>query len=142
MKAVFTTTGFSEAELVKSILREHEIESVLENEGGALYLIGMPTPAVPLVVRVSDEDEARALSLVELALRDAPPGPEAGGPDAPPGETPEEARAFREKVERSHEEARSAWTVAFCILFPCLIPILFIFYPAMLPAAIRKALRR
>jgi hypothetical protein len=115
MKTVHLTTDPQEAEFVRMVLREQEIESVLQNEGGAMSIFGMPTPAVPLVVAVADEDEAQARLLIDLALGEKQSDPE-------PDPSPEEDKAFEERVARSREEARSKWTLALCILCPCMIP--------------------
>jgi hypothetical protein len=106
MKTVHLTTDPQEAEFVRMVLREQEIESVLQNEGGAMSIFGMPTPAVPLVVAVADEDEAQARLLIDLALGEKQSDPE-------PDPSPEEDKAFEERVAR---------TLALCILCPCMIP--------------------
>lgn len=64
VRKVFSTTNPAEAELVRVALRRHGIESILENEGGALYAIGMSTSIVPLEVTVAEKDADAALAVL------------------------------------------------------------------------------
>ena len=60
MKYVFSTTEFVDYQLIRLALGDHGIDARLENEGAALYGIGMPTSAAPIQISVRDEDEEKA----------------------------------------------------------------------------------
>jgi hypothetical protein len=60
MKRLYATTDPTEAELLRAYLRDEGIESMLDNEGGAAYAVGLPTGAVPLGINVSDQDAPAA----------------------------------------------------------------------------------
>ena len=69
---VWSCTNPAEAELLRVELRRAGIPSVLENEGGASFAVGMGTVVVPYVITVSEDDAARALDLLR-AERSRPP---------------------------------------------------------------------
>ena len=72
-RKVYSTTNPADAELARIALRRHGIESFLENEGGAMYAIGMATSIVPLLVTVAERDGDAALAILRKeAARDAP----------------------------------------------------------------------
>ena len=70
MRSVYQTTELAEAEFIRAALRHGGIESALENEGGAMYGVGIPSAAVPLIISVSDEDAERAAAVVKRILAD------------------------------------------------------------------------
>jgi hypothetical protein len=69
---VWTCASPTEAELLRIELRRAGIESILENEGGAAYAIGLSTPLVPLTLVVAEDDAPRALEVLR-AERDRAP---------------------------------------------------------------------
>lgn len=115
MKAVFSTTSPTEAQGAQVRLDAHGIESVLENEGGAYYAIGFPSPLVPLVVSVRDEDAEEA----RRVLAEERPSP-----------TAEDAE-FREQVRLSREAARRGWLLVVAVLLgiPVALPALALLLP-------------
>src|SRR5581483_10917675 len=64
MKVIWSTTDPAEASVFSALLREAGIPSSTENEGGALYAVGMPTSAVPLNIAVREADAERAQNLL------------------------------------------------------------------------------
>ncbi len=68
---IWSATHHTEAELLRMALRRAGIESILENEGGADYAVGLGTSAVPYVISVTDRDAPRALEVIR-AEREAP----------------------------------------------------------------------
>jgi hypothetical protein len=124
VKAVLTTTSLAEAHAALARLDAAGIEGILENEEGAFTAIGFPTPAIPLVLAVRDEDAAEAARV----LAEAVPAPDDG---EPPAALPsEEDAAFAERVRRSREAARRGWILAGVILFG--VPALSVVYVLLL----------
>ena len=72
IRRVWSSTNPVEAELLRVELRRAGIESVLENEGGAAYAIGLATPLVPLVISVAEAHVAKALEVLRDARDRAP----------------------------------------------------------------------
>jgi hypothetical protein len=70
---VWSATHHTEAELLRVALRRAGIESILENEGGADYAVGLGTSLVPYVITVAERDAERALEVLR-AERDSSPG--------------------------------------------------------------------
>jgi hypothetical protein len=97
VKRVYATTNPTEAELVRARLRDAGIESLLDNEGGAAYAIGLPTSVSPLGIDVADEDAAEAERILSSPASEGEPDPE-----APPPLSTEESAAFEEKVRRGN----------------------------------------
>ncbi len=64
MKCVFATTEFVDLQLIRLALGDHGIDGMVENEGAALYGIGMPTSAAPIQISVRDEDEEKARNVI------------------------------------------------------------------------------
>jgi len=64
MKKVYATTVIGQAEMLQVVLRRHGIESRLENEGGALYAVGLPSAAAPIVIVVDDERAEEATRII------------------------------------------------------------------------------
>jgi hypothetical protein len=62
MKPIYTTQSSAEAGLIQAILRDHGIDSVLDNASAPI-----PT-AAPLTVQVTDSDEELALRLIREHL--------------------------------------------------------------------------
>ena len=58
-----------EAELLRVELRRAGIASVLENEGGVAFAVGIATPAVPYVITVAEADAPRALDVLRSATQ-------------------------------------------------------------------------
>lgn len=85
---VYSTTSPAQAELLRAALRGNGIDSVLENEGGAMYAVGLATAAVPLVIAVPEADAPRAAGLIRECLRSRTPG------DAPEVAPPERLLRF------------------------------------------------
>lgn len=69
MKKVYSTTRIGEAEMLQVVLRKHGIESRLENEGGALYAVGVPSAAAPIVIVVDDERAEEAARIIAEEFR-------------------------------------------------------------------------
>jgi hypothetical protein len=70
-RRVWTCASPAEAELLRIELRRAGVESVLENEGGAAYAIGLSTPLVPLTLVVAESDERRALEVLRASSEKA-----------------------------------------------------------------------
>ena len=66
MKQVYSTGSLQEAELIRVFLRQNGIESMLENEFS--MNVTMSPTAVPLIITVSDEDEAGAIHVIRKHL--------------------------------------------------------------------------
>ena len=64
MKYVFATTEFVDLQLIRLALGDHDIDAMVEDEGAALYAIGMPTAAAPFRISVRDEDEEKARNVI------------------------------------------------------------------------------
>src|SRR5258708_7524791 len=65
---VYQTTQPSDAMLVTSLLEGNGISANLDNQNAAQWLIGMPTPAIPLVVSVATADAEDAKSILSEAI--------------------------------------------------------------------------
>jgi len=65
LRKVWVGTDHTEAELLRMALRRVGIESILENEGGASYAIGMGTSLVPYVIAVAEPDVDKALDVLK-----------------------------------------------------------------------------
>ncbi len=65
MKTIYTTTLLEEANLIQLLLRDHRIESSLENQGGAMYAVGVPSAAVPLAITVLEKDAEKGTALIK-----------------------------------------------------------------------------
>jgi len=103
MKCVYSTVELVQADLVQSILRRSGIDSRLQNDGSALYGIGLPGPVL-LEIMVREEDLGRAATALQDAL---PPEPSA------PKET--EPGTFERKVARSARVRSWMWIAALVI---------------------------
>jgi putative signal transducing protein len=77
---IWSATHHTEAELLRVALRRAGIESILENEGGADYAVGLGTSLVPYVITVSDRDAQKALDVIRAEREPARPDPN-GHPD-------------------------------------------------------------
>ncbi len=88
---------YSVADLVQSILRRSGIDSRLQNEGSALYGIGLPGPVL-LEIMVREEDFGRAATALQDALPHEPSAPKGTGPGA-----------FERNVARSARLRRWLW---------------------------------
>lgn len=108
MKRVWTTTDPTEAELIRARLRDAGIESLLDNQGGAQYAIGLPTSISPLGIDVADEDAAEAAELLSHPEAEGEPDPE-----APEPQSLDETATFKAKVE----SRRSRWRLWFALVF-------------------------
>ena len=64
MKYVFATTEFVDLQLIRLALGDHGIDAMVENEGAALYAVGMPTAAAPFRISVRDEDVETARNVI------------------------------------------------------------------------------
>jgi len=65
---VYQTTQPSDAMLVTSLLEGNGISANLDNQHATQWLIGMPTPAIPLVVSVAATDADDAKSILAEAI--------------------------------------------------------------------------
>ena len=68
LRKVYSTTSLQEVDLLRSALRRHGIESILENEGGALFAVGMATSVVPFVITVADSHVNQAIAVISREL--------------------------------------------------------------------------
>jgi len=66
MKQIYLTESLQEAELLRVSLRREGIESTLENEFSSN--VALSATALPLIITVSDDDEARALRVIRAYL--------------------------------------------------------------------------
>lgn len=69
MKKVYSTTLLAQAEILRVVLREHGIDSLLENQNSAMYAAGVPIPAIPFVISVADEHAEEATRIVLAHLK-------------------------------------------------------------------------
>lgn len=53
-----------------ALLREHDIEPLLDGEYSGPVTLGLYTTATPLLIQVSDEDEAAALEVLDALIRE------------------------------------------------------------------------
>ena len=100
MKRLYATTDLTEAELLRALLRDQGIESSLDNSAGAALAIGLPTPAVPIGINVSDEDAPAAAEALARHFEKKDAEEMEPDPEAPPPLMPEESAAFEVKVRR------------------------------------------
>ncbi len=131
MKQVFTTTSLAEAESMRALLRGHHIEAALENEGAVFYAVGLPTPAVPFVLSVSNEAEARARAILAGHDVDDPEDREEEAlSDDVPVLTPEEEDRFRRRVEEGTRRSRLRWVLVFVLSFgsPSILALIGVLY--------------
>ena len=68
MKRVYSGTSIEEAEFCRMALRDHDIESVLEDEGGAMWAVGVPSTAAMFGISVDDRHEAAAIEVIRQVL--------------------------------------------------------------------------
>lgn len=73
LRKVWVGTDHTQAELLRVELRRAGIESILENEGGAGYAIGLATSLVPYVIAVAEPDAAKALEVLKAEREPAGP---------------------------------------------------------------------
>lgn len=66
MKRVYSTPSIQEAELLRVFLRQNGIESILENEFASN--VSLSPTALPLIITVSDDDEAGAVHVIRKHL--------------------------------------------------------------------------
>lgn len=62
MKSIYATGSLQDAELLRILLRQNGIDSILENEFS--HNVALGAASLPLLVTVSDEDEAGAVHVV------------------------------------------------------------------------------
>ena len=118
MKEIYRTTSLEEAQVFCSLLREHEIEPLLDGEHSGPVSIGLYTTATPLIVHVPDEDEAAAAEILDAMTRERSgeivfergPGLEAT--------TAEEDARFREDVGRARASQRRRWLIVGILIIP------------------------
>lgn len=96
MKRVYATTDPIEAEVLRALLRDAGVESMLENRGSADFAIGMSTSAVPLGTGVSDEDAQEAVDILARHIGHRPPE----GPPDPRPPNPSARRRARSSRRR------------------------------------------
>lgn len=73
---VYQTTHHADALLMRSLLEGNGIPACIENENVSMWLLGMPTPAIPLGVTVPAADAADAKEIVKDAIQGhSPAGP-------------------------------------------------------------------
>ena len=64
LRKIYSTTSLQQVDLLRSALRRHGIESILENEGGALFAVGMATSVVPFVITVAESHVNQAIAVI------------------------------------------------------------------------------
>jgi len=67
MQTLYSTSNLAQADLLMTVLRNHGIDCVLDNQYG-WYGIGMPTSVTPLVITVRAVDHGRASGVLRDAL--------------------------------------------------------------------------
>jgi hypothetical protein len=113
VREVFRTTSLEEAQVLCSILREHEIEPFLDGEQSGATAVGLYTSASPLRVLVADEQEAPAQEILAARQRnDVVVSPEL------PVLTPEEDARFEESLRRSRDSSRKKVLFALMVIAP------------------------
>lgn len=114
MKRLYATTDPVEAELLRALLRDAGIESLLDNQGGASYAIGLPVSVSPLGIDVADEDAAEA---AEILGRHFSNGAAEGDPDpdAPDPLSPDEDAQFKERVRLGNRRWGSRLAVIYLL---------------------------
>lgn len=103
MKRVYATLDPVEAEVLRALLRDAGIESAIDSQGGAAFVVGLPSS--PLGIHVSDEDAASAAEILgrHFEKKDAETEPD---PEAPPPMTPEESEEFERQVQKGKPRRR------------------------------------
>lgn len=118
MKEIFRTTSLEEAQVFCALLREHELEPLLDGEHSGPVTLGLYTSAAPLIVHVPDEQEKAALEILDAMMRER--GGEVVFERSPELEasTPEEDARFEEQLRRSRARWRRRVLFAFVVLVP------------------------
>lgn len=111
--------SLEEAQVLCALLREHDVEPLLDGEHSGPVTLGLHTPATPMLIQVSDQDEAAGREILEAVFRER--RREAvfeTAPDAPVA-TPDEDARFAALVRRAQASARRQWMWAgFVVLAP------------------------
>ena len=84
--------------MLRIMLEDGGIRASIANLGGAMYAVGIPTPAAPLRIMVPETDAEKAKEILEEHLRNQA---------KVLGDSP-----FQKKLEESRSTARRLWLVA------------------------------
>ena len=95
---LYSTTFLEEAETLRIMLQDAGVHASIGNEGGALYAVGIPTPAAPLRIMIPETEVEKAKEIIEEHL---------GNLQKKPVDTP-----FQKELEASRVTSRKAWIVA------------------------------
>ena len=95
---LYSTTFLEEAETLRIMLQDEGVHASIANQGGALYAVGIPTPAAPLRIMIPETDTEKAKEILEEHL---------GNLQKKPVDTP-----FQRELEASRVTSRKAWIVA------------------------------
>jgi hypothetical protein len=95
MKRLYATADLTEAELLRALLRDQGIESSLDNTGGDVLAVGLPTAAAPIGINVSDEHAPAAEEALARHFEKKDTEELEADPGAPPALTPEESACFK-----------------------------------------------
>tara|TARA_Y100000588_G_C13698739_1_gene687702 strand:- start:76 stop:567 length:492 start_codon:yes stop_codon:yes gene_type:complete len=111
---LYSTTFIEEAETLRIMLQDSGVEASIANQGGAMYAVGIPTPAAPLRIMISGKDTERAKEILKVHLQNI---------QKPPGDTP-----FEKDLEASRGTSRKVWIVVWLILSPA-VPLSILIFP-------------
>jgi hypothetical protein len=106
MKEVYRTQALEEAQVLCALLREHDIDPLLDGENSGPVTLGLYTPAAPLLIQVRDEDEAAATEILDAVVRERANEVVFETAADAPTSTPEEEARFREQLRRSTSSRR------------------------------------
>jgi hypothetical protein len=95
---LYSTTFLEEAEILRIMLEDAGLRASIANRGGAMYAVGIPTPAAPLRIMVPETDAEKAKEILEEHLRNQ-------------GKILDDS-PFQKKLEESRSTARRLWLVA------------------------------
>lgn len=101
-----------------SLLREHELEPLLDGEHSGPVALGLYTTAAPLIVQVPDEHEAAAKEILDALVRERGGEVVFESSAELPTSTPEEDARFREDVGRARASQRRRWLIVGILILP------------------------
>ena len=111
---LYSTTFLEEAETLRIILEDENIYATIANQGGAMYAVGIPTPAAPLRIMIPEADSERAKEILGDHLQKV---------QMKPVDTP-----FQKELEASRGSSRKAWIVVWLVICPA-VPLSFLLFP-------------
>jgi hypothetical protein len=92
---LYSTTLLEEAETIRIILQDTGVDASIDNYGGAMYAVGIPTSASPFRIMIPDNQSALAKSILEEHFRDR-----------------NKSKEENPKLEESRATSRRLWLIA------------------------------